>query len=517
MKAFAELFQRLEVEKNNGKVAALVSYFHQAEDLDAAWALYLLDEGKSPARINGARLREAVQQASGLPLWLIEESYSMVGDLAETCALLIREHGEVEQPLHQWITAIQALKAMPPEQQIPAVLELWRQVPRDQLFVFNKLMTGGFRVGVARGLLSQALGQVLERPAEQILGHLMGDWQPSADAWQALQSGHSGYQGQPYPFFLATRWEGTDQSTDQFLVEYKLDGIRAQLVKRGDTLSLWPRGEECIDTAFPDLLKQAQSIEGDLVLDGELLVWIEGAPASFNALQKRLGRKKPSAKLMAEHPVSLVVYDLLEYQGQDLRSQPLSQRRGRLLKLDLPFPISEALHEEDWAAYNLRRESSRERRAEGLMVKRWDSPYRVGRKKGDWFKWKLDPLSLDVVLMYAQAGHGNRANLFSDYTLGVWHEGQLVPVAKAYSGLTRDELETLDRWIKANVVEKFGPVRQVPPLQVFELGFEGIQASPRHKSGIAMRFPRLLRWRQDKPVSEANTLADAQALLESYG
>lgn len=516
MRAFAELFQRLESEKNKGKVAALAEYFAHADPLDAAWALHLLNEGKSPARINGARLRDAIVQASGLPLWLIEESYNMVGDLAETCALLIREHGDSDRPLHEWIATLQTLKTLEPDVQIATVVELWQQVPRDQLFVFNKLMTGGFRVGVARGLLSQALASVLDRQPDEVLGHLMGHWEPTAESWEALKSGRSGYEGQPYPFFLATSWEGSDDPVDHYLVEYKLDGIRAQLVKRGDTLSLWSRGEDCIDTAFPDVLEAAQSISGDLVLDGELLVWNQG-PASFNDLQKRLGRKKPSAKLMAELPATLLVYDLLELNRQDLRSQPLRQRRQQLERLDLPFGVSEAVQCADWPAFDRCRQTARERRAEGLMIKRWDSPYRVGRKKGDWFKWKLDPLSLDVVLMYAQAGHGNRANLFSDYTLGVWHEGELVPVAKAYSGLTRDEMETLDKWIKANFVDKFGPVRQVPPAQVFELGFEGIQSSPRHKSGIAMRFPRILRWRQDKPVNEANTLADANQLLQEYG
>ncbi len=516
MKAFAELFQRLESKKNKGKVAALADYFGQASDLDAAWALYLLNEGKSPARIAGAQLREAVARSTALPMWLIEESYSMVGDLAETCALLIREHGEDEQDLHRWIDEIQQLKALAGDQQIPAIQALWQRVPRDQLFVFNKLMTGGFRIGVARGLLSQALALVLECTPDQVLGHLMGSWEPSEEAWQALKSGDSGYEGQPYPFFLATSWEGSDLPTSDFQIEYKLDGIRAQLVKRGDTISLWSRGEECIDTAFPDLLTQAAQIEGDCVLDGELLVWRDG-PASFNELQKRLGRKKPSAKLQSEYPVNLVVYDLLERNRQDLRSQPLQQRRGQLMKLAHPFATSEALQADDWDSFDALRKNARAIKAEGLMIKRLDSPYRVGRKKGDWFKWKLDPLSLDVVLMYAQAGHGRRANLFSDYTLGVWRDGELVPVAKAYSGLSQAEMEALDKWIKANTAEKFGPVRQVPPMQVFELGFEGIQNSPRHKSGIAMRFPRILRWRQDKPADEANTLQDAQAILETYG
>lgn len=516
MKAFAQLFQRLENEKNKGKVAALVEYFESAEDLDAAWALYLLNEGKSGTRITGARLREAVEQATGLPMWLIEESYAMVGDLAETCALLIRQHGQQERPLHQWIADIQRLKTLSAPEQVDAIQALWQQAPADQLFVLNKLMTGGFRVGVARGLLSQALAQVLRCTSDQVLGHLMGHWEPSEEAWQALKAGESGYEGQPYPFFLATSWEGSDETVDAFQVEYKLDGIRAQLVKRGDTCSLWSRGEECIDAAFPDLLAQAQNIPGDCVLDGELVVWRDG-PASFNDLQRRLGRKKPSAKLQAELPVNLVVYDLLERNRQDLRSQPLRQRRAQLLKLPLPFALSTPLQADSWQGFDQLRQEARTVRAEGLMIKRLDSPYRVGRKKGDWFKWKLDPLSLDVVLMYGQAGHGNRANLFSDYTLGVWHESQLVPIAKAYSGLSREEMEAVDKWIKAHTTEKFGPVRQVPPGQVFELGFEGIQRSPRHKSGIALRFPRILRWRQDKPAGEANTLADAQDLLETFG
>ena len=517
MRAFAELFAELESQKNKGKVAALVRFFEQAEPEDAAWALHLLNEGKSPARISGARLREAVSASTSLPLWLIEESYAMVGDLAETCALLLRSSGQTDRPLHHWIAVLAELKALPTDEQTDKIVELWQTIPQSQLFVFNKLMTGGFRVGVARGLLSQALAQVLERPADEVLGHLMGEWTPSEASWQALQSGDSGYQGQPYPFFLATRWEGTEEPVNHFQIEYKLDGIRAQLVKRGDTLTLWSRGEECIDQAFPDILSKAQSIEVDCVLDAELVILQDGQVGSFNALQKRLGRKKPSAKIQAELPASLVVYDLLEENGQDLRSQSLLQRRRRLEKLIHPYLLSESLDVRDWDEVEQLRQHARARRAEGVMIKRLDSPYRVGRKRGDWFKFKLDPLSLDVVLMYGQAGHGNRANLFSDYTLGVWQDEQLVPVAKAYSGLTRSEMEAVDKWIKANTLERFGPVRQVPPELVFELGFEGIQESTRHKSGIAMRFPRILRWRQDKPAREANTLQDAQALLQEYG
>ena len=264
-------------------------------------------------------------------------------------------------------------------------------------------------------------------------------------------------------------------------------------------------------------MSKAQSIEVDCVLDAVLVVLEDGQVGSFNALQKRLGRKKPSAKIQVELPASLVVYDLLEENGLDLRSQPLAQRRRRLEKLSHPFLLSAVLNVSDWDEVEQLRQNARARRAEGVMIKRLDSPYRVGRKKGDWFKFKLDPLSLDVVLMYGQAGHGNRANLFSDYTLGVWQDDQLVPVANAYSGLTSSENEAVDKWIKANTLERFGPVRQVPPELVFELGFEGIQESTRHKSGIAMRFPRILRWRQDKPAREANTLQDAQALLQEYG
>lgn len=518
MRAFVELFNALDnTTSTKAKADALSVFFGQSPAADCAWALHLFSGGKPPYRVPSKSIRMAAAQASGYPDWLVEESYAMVGDLAETCALLApKSQHPIQRSLSNWIDEIGHLRSLEEASRTLRIIDLWAEVADEQRFVLNKLMTGGFRVGVARGILARGLAQVLDRTPEQVQSQLMGGFEPTEAAWSALINNDLRFIGQPYPFFLASPLEDVNElgASSDFQAEYKWDGIRAQLVKRGQHVSLWSRGEELINDTFPDVIEVAHKLTIDLVIDAELIVYKDHTIGSFNDLQQRLGRKKVSKKTLQALPCTLMCYDLLEYKGQDQRMAPLRQRRRLLEKLDLPFLRSQLLDNVSWDALTQQRQHARDIGAEGLMLKRQDSPYRVGRKKGDWFKWKLDPMSLDVVLMYAQAGHGNRANLYSDYTLGVWKGDELVPIGKAYSGLDRDEMNQIDRWIKQHTLDRFGPVRSVPPELVFELGFEGIGPSPRHKSGVALRFPRILRWRQDKPAIEANRIEDALALIQ---
>jgi DNA ligase-1 len=319
------------------------------------------------------------------------------------------------------------------------------------------------------------------------------------------------------------------------LLEWKFDGIRGQLIRRAGQGFLWSRGEELINGAFPELIQASAALQEGTVLDGEVLVWPPGAeqPAPFAQLQRRLGRKAPGRALLAECPAAFVAYDLLEQGGEDWRQQPLSQRRAALEGLIRQLPeatpapgagllrLSPRLALQSWGELESLRQQASTAAAEGVMLKHLASPYLAGRRRGHWWKHKRDPYTLDVVLLYAQAGSGRRANLFTDYTFGLWDRdpsaagepAQLVSFAKAYSGLDDGEIRDLDRWIRSHTTERYGPVRAVQPLQVFELAFEGLQRSSRHKSGIAVRFPRIARWRRDKPAREADTLAGALALL----
>jgi len=552
MKAFAELYARLDATtSSNAKLQAMQEYFAEAPPADAAWAVYFLAGGRPRQVVPTRVLRELATRLSGLSDWLFEESYQAVGDLAETIALLLPESQHAsEQGLAWWLEEqLLPLRGLPPAELAERLPPLWAQLDRQSLMVSLKLLTGAFRVGVSKLLVTRALAGLAQIDAKRVAQRLVGytdlSHRPSAQRYLALiaaesEDEHAQRGGQPYPFFLA---HPLQQPLEQFdaqlgpasdwLVEWKWDGIRAQLVKRDGRLWLWSRGEELITERFPELHELAEALPDGSVLDGELVAWKEPATGSgavfgiqpFALLQQRIGRKTLSKKLLEEVPAALLAYDLLEWRGEDWRSRPQDERRARLELLvaevgDARLQLSPQLTGRDWQDFARQREASRELGVEGMMLKRRDSLYGVGRTRdlGLWWKWKIDPFSVDAVLIYAQRGHGRRASLYSDYTFAVWDDSTpgervLVPFAKAYSGLTDDEMRKVDAIIRKTTVEKFGPVRSVTPTLVFELGFEGIALSKRHKSGVAVRFPRMLRWRTDKRVEDADTLATLQGLL----
>ncbi|WP_125075789.1 ATP-dependent DNA ligase [Pseudoxanthomonas sp. SGT-18] len=532
MRRFAALYRELDRSTATGdKRAALVAYFRDAPPADAAWALHLLSGGK----ISGAgrkiaasgELRAWVGEVAGLPGWLVDDSYSQVGDLAETVTLLLDDPPDAgaDVPLSEWIERrLLPLANAVPEVRRAAIIEAWRSLCFDERLAFNKLLTGSLRVGVSQRLVQQALAELSGVDIARIAQRMLGAWTPDAAWMQHLLDPEEqpGDRQQPYPFFLASPLEaepGNLGPIDDWLLEWKWDGIRVQLLRRAGEVALWSRGEERLDGRFPEIEQAAAALPDGTVIDGELLAWRDGedAPLPFTALQTRIQRRKPGAKTLADTPVRVVAYDLLELDGQDLRALPQLQRRARLERvlaaLDGPrIALSPQVQPASWEHAAALRMQSRGRGVEGLMLKRASAAYQSGRRRGDWWKWKIDPLTIDAVLIYAQAGHGRRSTLFTDYTFGLWHDGALVPVAKAYSGLDDAEILKLDRWIRAHTIERFGPVRSVEPVQVFELGFEAVNHSSRHKSGIAVRFPRILRWRHDKPAAEADVLATLQAL-----
>lgn len=552
MKAFAELYARLDATtSSNAKLQAMQEYFAEAPPADAAWAVYFLAGGRPRQVVPTRVLRELATRLSGLSDWLFEESYQAVGDLAETIALLLPDSQHVsDQGLAWWLEEqLLPLRGLPPAELAERLPPLWAQLDRQSLMVSLKLLTGAFRVGVSKLLVTRALAALAQIDAKRVAQRLVGytdlSHRPTAQRYLALiaaesEDEHAQRGGQPYPFFLA---HPLQQPLEQFdaqlgpasdwLVEWKWDGIRAQLVKRDGRLWLWSRGEELITERFPELHELAQALPDGSVLDGELVAWKEPATGSgavfgiqpFALLQQRIGRKTLSRKLLEEVPAALLAYDLLEWRGEDWRSRPQDERRARLELLvaevgDGRLQLSPQLTGSDWQDFARQREASRELGVEGMMLKRRDSLYGVGRTRdlGLWWKWKIDPFSVDAVLIYAQRGHGRRASLYSDYTFAVWDDSTpgervLVPFAKAYSGLTDEEMRKVDAIIRKTTVEKFGPVRSVTPTLVFELGFEGIALSKRHKSGVAVRFPRMLRWRTDKRVEDADTLATLQGLL----
>ncbi len=539
MRRFADLYSALDASSGTqARVDALVAYFSGVDAADGAWALHVLLGKQGKRLITGRRLRQICLEESPLPEWLFDDCYAHVGDSAETITLLWAQVGAgasepLQHSLHTWMEQLlPAAAALEGSEQAEAVRQLWRGLSRSELLVANKLLTGGLRVGVAQGLVVRALARLSGLEEAQLQHRLMGGFKPSAAALTALLAPADGAEAvpsRPYPFYLASPLEQQPAGpASDWQAEWKFDGIRGQLIRRANEVFLWSRGEELIGAAFPELLAAAGCLANGTVLDGEILVWPAGydQPAPFAQLQRRLGRKAPGRKLLAECPAAFVAYDLLELGGDDLRQRPLSQRRSALEELlqylleTTPTPeagllrLSPRLPLTAWEQLEPLRLQAASAAAEGLMLKALDSPYLAGRKRGHWWKHKRDPYTLDAVLLYAQAGSGRRANLFTDYTFGLWDgEGQLVSFAKAYSGLNDGEITALDRWIRSHTTERFGPVRAVQPVQVFELAFEGLQRSSRHKSGIAVRFPRIARWRQDKPAIEADSLASALALL----
>ena len=532
MKRFARLFTALDqTTKTLAKTAALTAYFEDAPEADRLWTIALLS-GRRPKRtVNATRLSEWAAEVAGLPMWLFKASYDVVGDLAETIHLVLPDaEAAPDRSLSDWIADIRALAAQPEPERKAWVLRSWTELDGAERFVFNKLITGGFRVGVSQKLMTRSLAKATGIEEAELAHRLMGKWTPETTSYAALITAPDPEAdlSRPYPFCLAYGVEGDPADlgpAEDWIAEWKWDGIRGQLILRGGQHHLWSRGEELMTDRFPEFARAADFLPDGTVLDGEILAWDAETqrPMGFSALQTRIGRKTVSKKVLADAPVILRAYDLLEEDGVDLRALPFAERRARLagriadLPADAPVALSPVVDFADWDTLGPIRETAREAQAEGLMLKRKGSPYHVGRKKGDWWKWKLDPLTIDAVMVYAQAGHGRRANLYTDFTFAVWKEDELVPFTKAYSGLTDAEFRRITHWVRRNTLARFGPVRQVPPEHVFEIGFEGIQKSTRHKSGVALRFPRMLRWRDDKPVAEANTHADLLQMLEQYG
>ncbi len=528
MKAFARLFAALDgTTKTSVKTVALAAYFTSAPPADRVWTIALLS-GRRPKRaVTATELRLWAAEAAGIPLWLFEEAYPIVGDLAETIALVLPPPAQdTDLALSDAITALIALTGKPPDIRRDAILTAWDTLPHDARFLFNKLITGGFRMGVSQGLMTRALAQATG-VAEATLAHrLMGDWNPLHTSFDALIAGDGADGAQPYPFALAAPLDAEPASLglpEDWIAEWKWDGIRGQLINRADAFALWSRGEELLTDRFPEFSPLADFLPQGCVIDGEVLAWGTGPqadrPQPFAALQKRIGRRSVPKKLLSEAPARMLAYDLLEDGGRDLRAEPLATRRMRLAEMiaalppGLPLALSPTLPFPTWDALATTRTTARAEQAEGLMLKRAASPYHVGRKRGDWWKWKLDPYSVDAVMIYAQSGHGRRATLFTDFTFAVRDGNDLVPFTKAYSGLTDAEFRQITAWVGKHTLERFGPVRRVTPELVFEIAFEGIQASTRHKSGIALRFPRMARWRQDKGVADIDTLDSLKALL----
>jgi DNA ligase 1 len=530
MRLFAQLYERLDrTTSTNAKVAALAAYFAEAPPADAAWALFFLTGQRLKRLLPSAALRTWAEHASGVPGWLIDESHEAVGDAAETIALVLdlahtaAGTPDVNLPLSSWIeNRILPLRGASPEAQERDVIAWWRALDRAQRFLLTKLLTGGLRVGVSHTLVVRALAQVAGTPRETIAHRLMGQWQPSAAFFQSLLTPDTSSvdRSRPYPFYLASPLDREPAALgprQEWLAEWKWDGIRAQVIRRGGETYIWSRGEELVTDRFPELHRPAERLPDGTVIDGEIVAFDGERPLPFALLQRRIGRRKLTASVLRDAPAGLLAYDLLEDEGRDVRIQALSARRGRLAVLvqamGVPAVLSPEIEAVDWTALAAVRERSREHAAEGLMLKRLAAPYLAGRKRGDWWKWKIDPFSVDAVLIYAQPGSGRRSSLFTDYTFAVWTGAELVPFAKAYSGLSDAEIAELDRWIRRHTVERFGPVRHVEPVQVFELGFEGISRSPRHRSGVAVRFPRILRWRRDKPARDADTLESVEGLI----
>ncbi|HEY0824163.1 MAG TPA: ATP-dependent DNA ligase [Ramlibacter sp.] len=572
MRRFSRLFSELDATTStNEKVEALARYFGEAPPRDAAWAVYFLAGGKPRQVVKTASLVGLACHLAQIDHWLFDECYQSVGDLAETIALVLpRGEEPSDVGLAEWVEdRLIPLRGLPDEEVASRVARYWGELDTLGRFLLTKLVGGGFRVGVSKLLVQRALaahaGIDAKRVAQRMMGYTDGKAMPSPERYEALvaaaQEGvpEQRDEGQPYPFFLAHQLDLPPElftprlgPVADWMVEWKYDGIRGQVVRRNGKAWIWSRGEELVTERFPEIEALAQALPDGTVLDGEILVWKEepdpesggmvGRPAPFALLQQRIGRKNVTKKILADAPVSFMAYDLLEQDGADVRGLTQRERRARLeaLLAGTGFKLSPVETAASWHEFARRREQSRGRGVEGFMLKRLDAAYGTGRTKAEglWWKWKIDPMTIDCVLVYAQPGHGRRSSIHTDYTFAVWNraprdreeadavlaaiarkeppaEGalQLVPFAKAYSGLTDEEFRQVDALVRRNTIEKFGPVRSVRPMLVFELGFEGINRSGRHRSGIAVRFPRMLRIRHDKPLHEANTLQDLEALL----
>lgn len=543
MQQFAQLIFSLGTStKTNDKLQALSNYFAHANEKDKVWVIALFS-GRRPRRtVSGTQLAVWCTELVDLPIWLFQECYHTVGDLSETIALLIPgkkgsyavnpsptgEGGEeATHPLHYYVEQFQQLEKAAEQEKKTFILQSWLELSSQERFVFNKLLSGTFRVGVSQKLMVNALARTVQLEPSVIAHRISGNWDPATTSFEQLLSEQSTQtdHSKPYPFYLAYALEEPLQGLgepDDWQAEWKWDGIRGQVIKRNGQLFVWSRGEDLITDKFPEYSLLQSKLENGIVIDGEIVPYKDGQVLNFNVLQTRIGRKNITKKNLQEAPVGLFAYDLLELNGEDIRHWALSERRAALEKLvvglQLPWlQLSPIVTFSNWDQLTTIREQSRAINSEGLMLKRRSSAYQVGRRRGDWWKWKIDPLTIDAVMVYAQKGAGRRSNLYTDYTFAVKDGDKLVPFTKAYSGLTDKEFAQVDAFVKKNSLEKFGPVRTVKPQLVFEIAFEGIAASNRHKSGVALRFPRISRWRTDKLPADINTLEDLKRMLELYG
>jgi DNA ligase 1 len=537
MKQFSALVNILGTSaKTNDKLNALSEYFANANEKDKVWVIALFS-GRRPKRaVNSTKLQDWCIELSDLPRWLFEESYHTVGDLAETIALLLPENisSQHANPLHYYLEKLIAIEKEDEQIKKKFIQNCWMEMNAEERFVFNKLITGGFRIGVSQQTIVNALAKVTKLSSSVIAHRISGNWDPVNISFEELMSENSSSidHSKPYPFYLAYALDDELISLgepNEWQAEWKWDGIRGQIIKRNNELFVWSRGEELMTEKFPEYHLLKNFLPDGIAIDGEIIVLaekrsdnIDFAPMPFAALQTRIGRKNISKKQLTEAPVSFIAYDLLEINNEDYRERTMSERRMMLEKIvkevnQLVLKISPVIEFETWNDLSVIREKSRDVGSEGVMLKRKNSIYQVGRKRGDWWKWKIDPLVIDAVMIYAQKGHGRRSNLYTDYTFAVKDGDKLTTFAKAYSGLTDEEFAQVDNFVKRNSIEKFGPVRTVKPELVFEIAFEGIAASNRHKSGVALRFPRINRWRKDKKAEEINTLDDLKKMLEMYG
>lgn len=529
MRQFTKLFLDLDrTNKTNEKVALLKTYFLTAPEENKLWALALFTGRRPPRNVKTAQIHAWALEKANIPEWLYRESYDSVGDMAETISLLLPTASSISnKTLSEWFHNLSALNNASEEEKKQFILAAWEHFSPHEIFVFNKLIMGSFRIGVSQTLVVRAVSESIQQDPALLTHRIMGDWDPLKTTFNELILGknENDQLSKPYPFYLAYAIDGSVDTLgipEDWFAEWKWDGIRAQIIFRRHEIYIWSRGEELVTDKFPELKSFSTLVPDGTVLDGEIVCFQDGKPMPFNVLQTRIGRKNVSKKILADAPVAFIAYDLLELNGVDIRQQSQQKRRAALEQLYLKsnesevFRLSKLIEFNSWQELKKLHHDSRANVAEGFMIKRKETTYQTGRKKGDWWKWKINPLSVDAVLIYAQKGHGRRTEFYTDYTFAVWDNDKLVPFAKAYTGLTDEEIRQVDHFIRQNTLEKFGPVRNVKPQLVFEIGFEGINASSRHKSGIAVRFPRMLRWRKDKPVEEADTLDNLKKMLSSY-
>ena len=533
MRRFTQLFVEMDrTKRTSEKVASIARYFREAPAEDAAWALYFLSGRKLKRLIPSAVLHEAIVRVTQLPEWLLSESYESVGDFAETMALLYPDEHNAPSAiaLHQLVQErmLRFRTIAEPKRQIELLIQTWSELDPPQRLVFNKLLTGNFRIGVAQTLIIRALANVADISPAVMAQRFAGSWEPTAESFLRLRNGgdNAHPSNQPYPFLLGYPLDIPLEQLgpiDHWQIEWKYDGLRAQLMKRGNQVLIWSRGEDLITRSFPEFEQAASKLPDGTVLDGEILAWENNHPLPFALLQRRINRRVVEATFWTDVPIAFIAFDLLEDGGADLRDRSLQARRSRLEEIIqlLPHPsplyVSPIVALRSWDELKTQRDAARHKQVEGVLIKRLDGVYGVGRRRGDWWKWKVDPHTIDAVLIYAQGGSGRRSGLFTDYTFGVWDRSngsrELIPVAKAYSGLTDEEIRQVDRFIRRNTISKHGPVRVVKPELVFELAFQSVQESQRHKAGVAIRFPRMNRWRIDKKADEADTLETLRALL----